>query len=79
MTIARVVAIVTWWQRPRRKRKTNEMATSNYVLPPPQTLEIYDSQVAEKWKRFKRAWTNYALATELNAKPEAVQVATLLR
>ncbi len=54
------------------------MATSNYVLPPPQTLEIYDSQVAEKWKRFKRAWTNYVLATELNAKPEAVQVATLL-
>ena len=41
-------------------------------------MEIHDPQVAEKWKRFKRAWTSYALATGLNAKGEAVQVATLL-
>ena len=54
------------------------MATSNYLLPPPQPLEIHDPQVAEKWKRFKRAWTSYALATELKDKDEAVQVATLL-
>ena len=54
------------------------MATSNYLLPPPQPLEIHDPQVAEKWKRFKRAWTSYALATELKDKEEAVQVATLL-
>ena len=48
------------------------------MLPPPQTLEIHDTQAAEKWKKFKRAWTNYALATELNTKSEAVPVATLL-
>ena len=54
------------------------MATSNYVLPLPQPLEIHDPQVTEKWKRFKRAWTNYELATGLNDKDEAVQVATLL-
>ena len=54
------------------------MATSNYLLPPPQPLEIHDPQVAEKWKKFKRAWTSYALATELKGKDEAVQVATLL-
>jgi len=54
------------------------MATSNYILPPPQPLEIHDPQVAEKWKRFKRAWTSYALATALKDKDEAVQVATLL-
>ena len=54
------------------------MATGGYMLPPPQTLEIHDTQAAEKWKKFKRAWTNYALATELNTKSEAVQVATLL-
>lgn len=53
-------------------------ATSNYVLPPPQPLEIHDPQVAEKWKRFKRTWSSYALATGLGAKDEAVQVATLL-
>ena len=55
-----------------------EMAAGNYTLPPPPALEIHDPLVAEKWKRFKRAWTNYVLAIELDKKPEAVQVATLL-
>ena len=31
-----------------------------------------------KWKKFKLSWTNYAMATELDKKPEAVRVATLL-
>ena len=47
-------------------------------LPPPAPLEIHGPQAAENWKRFKQAWTNYALATELNKKDEPVQVATLL-
>ena len=56
------------------------MATgNNYPLPVPPPLEIHDSQAAEKWKRFKRAWTSYSLATELDGKDEKVQVATLLR
>ena len=54
------------------------MAASNYTLPAPQPLEIHDPQAAEKWKRFKRAWTNYSLATELNKKSDDVQVVTLL-
>ena len=54
------------------------MAASNYTLPAPQPLEIHDPQAAEKWKKFKRAWANYSLATELSEKSEAVQVATLL-
>jgi len=48
------------------------------MLPPPPTLEIHDTQAAEKWKRFKRAWTNYSIATGLSEKAESVQVATLL-
>ena len=48
------------------------------LLPVPQPLEIHDSQAAEKWKRFKRAWNSYSLATGLDAKTEKVQVATLL-
>ena len=52
------------------------MAVSNYTLPAPQPLEIHDPQAAEKWKKFKRAWTNYALAT--TKKSEQIQVATLL-
>ena len=51
------------------------MATGNYVLPPPHSLEIHDTLAAEKWKKFKRAWANYALAKGLNEKDEAVQVA----
>ena len=53
------------------------MATG-YALPPPAPLEIHDSNASEKWKRFMLAWRNYALATELTEKSEAVQVATLL-
>ena len=53
------------------------MATSYTLLPLP-VLDIHDSQVAGKWKKFKLAWTNYSLATELIKKTEAVQVAMLL-
>ena len=54
------------------------MATGQYTLPPPAPLEIHSDQASEKWKRFKRAWDNYALATGLSKKSEEVQVATLL-
>ena len=54
------------------------MAASNYTLPAPQPLEIHDPQAVEKWKKFKRAWKNYALANELSKKSEQIQVATLL-
>ncbi len=48
------------------------------MLPPPPALEIHDTQAAERWRRFKSAWANYSIATGLNEKAEAVQVATLL-
>lgn len=54
------------------------MAASNYTLPAPQPLEIHDSQAVEKWKKFKRAWKNYSLATKLRKKSEEIQVTTLL-
>ena len=53
------------------------MATG-YSLPPPTPLEIHDPQAADKWKRFRLAWDNYSLATELSEKDQAIQVATLL-
>lgn len=53
------------------------MATG-FTLPPPPALEIHDANVAEKWKKFRLAWDNYSLATELDKKAEKVQVATLL-
>ena len=51
---------------------------SVHALPVPQTLAIYDHQASEKWQKFNRAWTNYALATGLKEKDEPVQVATLI-
>ena len=54
------------------------MAASQGLLPVPQPLEIHDSQAAEKWNRFKRAWANYALSIGLDEKTQKVQVATLL-
>ena len=53
------------------------MATG-FSLPPPPPLDIHHASVAKKWKRFKLACDNYALATELNKKSEGVQVATFL-
>ena len=47
---------------------------TGYTLPPPTALEIHDSQAADKWKKFKLAWTNYALATEPTVKTESIQV-----
>ena len=54
------------------------MATGNFALPPPVPLDIHNDQAGEKWKRFKRAWDSYTLATGLNGKDEGVQVMTLL-
>ena len=50
----------------------------SYALPPPAPLDIHSDQAGEKWKRFKRAWDSYSLATGLSEKSEDVQVATLL-
>lgn len=57
---------------------TYPMASGAYMLRPLAALEIHDTQAAERWRRFKAAWTNYAIATGLAEKEERVQVATLL-
>ena len=54
------------------------LMASGYPLPPPPPLDIHGTQAADNWKKFKRAWTNFSLAIELNKKPEPVQVTTLL-
>ena len=51
---------------------------TGFNLPPPPSLEIHDGNIAEKWKKFRLGWSSYSLATELNKKSEAIQVATLL-
>ena len=48
------------------------------MLPPPLPLDIHGAQAADSWKKFKCAWLNFSLATELNKKPEPVQLAMLL-
>ena len=48
-----------------------------YQLKPPAPMN-FDCNVSEQWKSFKRAWELFALATQLDSKPEPVQVATFL-
>ena len=60
-----------------KETTVNKMA-SGFTLPPPSALDIHDTNVTEKWKKFHLAWDNYSLATELNKKGENIQVATLL-
>ncbi len=51
--------------------KTSLEMAMRYELPPPAALDINNLQASEKWKKYKLAWTNYAVATELarNQKP----------
>ena len=65
---------------PRSEDTSSSQSTmaTGFNLPPPPPLEIHDGNIADKWKKFRLAWSNYSLATELNKKTEAIQVATLL-
>ena len=49
-----------------------------FALPPPTPLDIHDSNAAEKWKEFEKAWRNYLVAMKLHQEPETIQIATLL-
>ena len=51
---------------------------SNSIVPRPPTLDIHDSNAAEKWKQFKTAWKFYSVANEINEKEQNVQVASML-
>jgi len=47
-------------------------------LPPPAPLEIHDAAVSEKWRDWKEAWHESALATDVDDKSEDKHVAVLL-
>lgn len=49
--------------------------TTNIPLPP--KLEM-DGCLATNWKRFKRNWSNYEIASWLNKEPKELRAATLL-
>ena len=53
-------------------------ASSVSSLPTPGPLDIQATNVEERWTTFRLAWENYTIATEINKKPDPVQVATLL-
>src|SRR5690348_10714200 len=52
------------------------MATT--IIPVPKTLNLHQGNVAENWKKFKAAWSNYELASGISEKKSEVKVATLL-
>lgn len=48
-------------------------------LQPPQPLDLSaGSNIATNWKKFKKAWTNYEIATGMNEKSSKVRLATFL-
>jgi hypothetical protein len=47
-------------------------------IPPPKKLSLHEGNVAENWRKFKLAWTNYELASGFAKKAEDVRVAALL-
>ena len=49
--------------------------TANIPLPP--KLEM-DGCLSTNWKRFKRNWSNYKIASRLNKEPKELRAATLL-
>ena len=51
---------------------------ANFQIPPPDILELHDGSTASNWRTWVSAWINYRLATKLDKKEEARQVATLL-
>jgi len=54
----------------------SEVKTANYQLPPPEAM-ICTSDVVTNWKDFKVAYEDYAIATELTSKEDAIQARML--
>ena len=48
-----------------------------HSLPAPHSLEINDSNVAEKWSEWKEMWEHYSVASKVNKEEGHVQVAAL--
>lgn len=48
------------------------------TVPIPKKLNLHDGNVAENWKKFRSAWTNYEIAAGFEAKTNKVRVAALL-
>ena len=53
------------------------MVAGGYGIPPPNSLQLDDVNVASNWRTWKTAWENYELATGVAAKEENIRVATL--
>ena len=49
-----------------------------HSLPAPPSLEINDSNVAEKWSEWKEMWEHCSVASKVNKEERDVQVAALL-
>ena len=54
------------------------MASFLHSLPAPHTLDLNDSNVAEKWSDWKETWEHYSIASKVNKEDGDVQVAALL-
>ena len=47
-------------------------------LPPPEALDLSGGNISTNWKKFKKKYTNYEIATGISSKDSSARVATLL-
>ena len=47
-------------------------------IPPPEPLDLTERVAKNNWKVWKKAWSNFEIATAVVKKPEPVRIATLL-
>ena len=49
-----------------------------HSIPPPKALDLTEGVAKNNWKVWKKAWSNYEIATAVVKKPEPVRITSLL-
>ena len=48
------------------------------VIPPPKPLKLHEGNIAENWRKFKKAWLCYEIVAGFSGKGDRVRASALL-
>ena len=48
------------------------------ALPPPKPLKLHEGNIAENWRKFKKAWSCYEIAAGFRGKGDRIRASALL-
>ena len=65
-------------QREQRREQQPEHSRYRPNLPTPGKLDIFSSSIEDTWRRWKRQWASYSVATRLDKETSEYRVAVLL-